>query len=270
MKHQSLGGRAADVVIVSVAIFFCLGSALAHFFSEPAATRLTVHEAFDPSLASVTSLDGAVRHVLAETKAYDPKSLADGADEFVRQRFYHAYSFFDPKQDWLAYLAGFAWIDLRSPVLPDDILKHPQAACSQQVIVYEALARRLGLDAASVRMDQHMAAAVKIDGQWQVYDADREISPRSYPLSRLIAADPKVLAIYASAGRALDLGAQAKVGQIHLTDVNRNPALHASLFHRVTHFFSDYGWLLFIVLAGLRLSIGRSARRPAPEPVLAG
>ena len=269
MKLGSLGGRTVDVVVVGLAIFFCLGSTVAWFSGEASPTPVRVREAFDPSLGSVTSLDGAVRHVLARTKAHDPRSLADGADEFVRQRFYHAYSFFDLRQDWLAYLAGFAWIDLRSPVRPDDILKHPQAACSQQVIVFEALARRLGLDAASVRMDQHMAAAVKIDGEWQVYDADREITPRSYPLSKLIAADPSVLATYGSAGRALDLGAQAKAGQIHLTDVDRNPALHASLFHRVTHFFSDYGWLLFTVLAGLRLSIGRSARRPDPRPVLA-
>jgi hypothetical protein len=270
MKLGSLGGRTLDVVVVGLAIFFSLGSAIARLSREAAPTPVRVREAFDPSLASITSLDGAVRHVLAQTKAHDPKSLADGADEFVRQRFYHAYSFFDLRQDWLAYLAGFAWIHLRSPVLPDDILKHPQAACSQQVIVFEALARRLGLNAASVRMDQHMAAAVKIDGQWQVYDADREISPRSYPLSKLIAADPQVLAIYGSAGRALDLGAQATAGQIHLTDVNRNPAMHASLFHRGTHFFSAYGWLLFVALAGLRLSMRRPARRPDPQPVLAG
>jgi hypothetical protein len=119
-------------------------------------------------------------------------------------------------------------------------------------------------------MDHHMAAAVKIGGQWQVYDADRDISPRSYPLSRLVAGDPQILAIYGKVGQALDLRAQASNGEIRLTDVNRNPALHASLFQRVTRFLSIYGWALFAALAGLRLWRRRlSVRATAGHAALA-
>jgi hypothetical protein len=261
--------RTIDALLVGLAALFGLGLIIAQIVPRPPIASPRRHEAFDPALESVRSLDGAAGYVLAEQSSRDPKALADAADEFGRQRFFHAYSFFEPRQNWLAYLAGFLWIDLRSPVLPDDILKHPSAACSQQVIVFEALARRLGLDAASVRMDEHMAAAVKIRGEWQVYDADREINPRSYPLAKLAAGDPAVLAIYGSAGQQLDLRGQAASGQIHLTDVNRNPALHASLFHRITRVLSDYGWLLFGCLAALRLWIRRSARAKAPRVILA-
>lgn len=264
------GRRAVDALSIGVAGFFCLGTIFVQLSREPVDTHGPVRESFNPSLESIGSVDAAVGYILGERGARDPQGRADEADELVRERFYHGYSFYGPKQNWLAYLAGFVWIDLRSPVLPDDILKHPQAACSQQVIVFEALARRLGLDAASVRMDHHMAAAVKIDGQWQVYDADREISPRSYPLSRLVAGDPRVLAIYGKIGRAIDLQAQASNGEIRLTDVNRNPALHASLFQRVTQFLSAYGWALFSALAGLRLWRSRkSVRSTAQHAALA-
>jgi hypothetical protein len=139
-------------------------------------------------------------------------------------------------------------------VLPDDILRYPQAACSQQSIVFQAIARRLGLDVGSVRLKDHFVAAAKIDGQWQVFDPDREISVRSYPLAALLKADPAVMTAYGAWGRSISLEAQAAHGEIRLTDVNGNPAPNGSLFQRLTHFFSHYGWLLFAALAFARFA----------------
>jgi hypothetical protein len=213
-----------------------------------------VHEAFDPRLQSITDVDSAAAYVRSHARSNDPATLADAADEFVRRRFYHSYSFFDPSENWLAYLAGFAWIDLRSPVLPDDILQHPQAACSQQAMVYQAIVRKFGFDAGVVRFRNHMVAAVRIAGAWRVYDADREISPHYYALSALAAGDPRVLAIYAPVQQFIGLTDPDFRRRLSVDDINDNPARHASLFHRVTRWLSSYGWIFFLGAALLRLA----------------
>jgi hypothetical protein len=47
-----------------------------------------------------------------------------------------------------------------------------------------------------VRAVGHFLTAVKISGQWWVYDANREIAARRYPLDWLMSADPKSWNIY--------------------------------------------------------------------------
>jgi hypothetical protein len=42
-----------------------------------------------------------------------------------------------------------------------------------------------------------------------------------------------------------------------LTDVNGNPASHASLFHAITETLSSYGWAVFVALAALRIAYRR-------------
>src|SRR6185295_12458563 len=146
--------------------------------------------------------------------------------------------------------------DLRSPVLPDDILQFRRGACSQQSIVFEAIGRKLNLDVGSVRLTGHFLPAARIGGRWIVYDTDREIEPHSYPLESLLAGDPAVIALYGEFGRQSDIAGQAKRGQIRLSDVNSNPAPRASVFHRVTHLFSHFGWAIF-----LGLFLARNAAR---------
>ena len=252
-KIQYHAGRVLDVLLITLSAFFCIGTIAAQL-AGPSPKPTGAHESFDPTLQSVTSVDAAVGYVLGETTLRSPAALAAATDEFVRRRFFHDFSKLRVRDDWLAYLAGFVWGNLRVPVLPDDILRYPQAACSQQSIVFQAIARRLGLDVGSVRLKDHFVAAAKIDGQWQVFDPDREISVRSYPLAALLKADPAVMTAYGAWGRSISLEAQAAHGEIRLTDVNSNPAPNGSLFQRLTHFFSHYGWLLFAALAFARFA----------------
>ena len=254
--------RLVDLLLFGVALFLCAGTLIAHL-PRSSPELPSVHEAFDRQLQSIASVDTATAYVRRANDGGGPTALTDAADEFVRRRFVHGYSFFNPRQNWLAYLAGFVWLDLRSPVRPDDILQHRRAACSQQVMVFDAIARRLGLETAVVRFDGHMTAAVKVGGEWRVYDADREIEPRSYPLARLLAGDPAVLAIYRNAPGLIDLPGQVAHGRVRMTDVNGNPARHASIFHEVTEALSNYGWAVFLALAAARLAYRRrsSAKR---------
>jgi hypothetical protein len=211
---------------------------------------------FDPDLQSVRSVNAAVAYVKGARSGATPTATATAVDTFVRKRFSHGYSEFTPCQDWIAYLMGFAWSDLRNPVLPDDILQHRRAACSQQSIVFESIARQFGLDVASVRLDGHFLPATRLGGNWTVFDPDREIQPSSYPLSNLLAGDPRIEAFYGSVGRQLGMVRQARAGEVRLVHINSNPAPRASLLHRLTHFFSHYGWAFFLGLFLAKRMIG--------------
>lgn len=94
-----------------------------------------------------------------------------------------------------------------------------------------------------------MTAAVKVGSDWRVYDADREINPRSYSYRSLQSGDPAVLAIYRNAAGLVDLPGQVAHGEVRMTDVNGNPARHASTFDAVTKALSRYGWAAFLAIA---------------------
>lgn len=255
--------RKMEVLFLGLALFF--GTALIVATGAGCiGTPLNVSGEYDPNLQSIRTIDAAVNVVKRNSLGTEPRALADAADGFVRRRFVQGYSEYSPCEDWIAYLAGFVWGDLRNPVLPDDILKHARGACSQQAIVFQSIARRFGLDVGSIRLTGHFIPAVRLGGHWMAYDPYQEISPRSYPLSELLAGDPRIEQLYGETGRGLGMVRQAASHQIRLTSINANPAPQASLFHRLTYFFSHYGWLaclgLFAVTHALRLVAGRRSK----------
>ena len=67
--------------------------------------------------------------------------------EVIRKRFYHAYSHYQFSDNPLSYLAGISiWSHLSAIVIPDDIMKHPMAACSQQSLVLMEIFKRNKID----------------------------------------------------------------------------------------------------------------------------
>lgn len=233
------------------------GLALAgsQFFCNPLRVPL-LQEKFDPALSGPAQ----VADIAGSIGGANRLEYADRADEFVRRRFFHSYSYYRPCDNWLAYVAGFLWDDLRSPVMADDILNYPRAACSQQAIVFQALLREMGIPYATVRLPGHFLSAAQINGQWLVYDANMEIPVRRYSLEKLLAGDPSVTSLYpelrvrnAALGRA-----------IRVSHVNGDPAPRAALFHRVTNFLSVWLWAIFLAafaISGLLQRIGGSSSR---------
>ncbi len=183
---------------------------------------------------------------------------ADRADEFVRARFFHGYSYFRPCDNWLAYIAGYVWDDLRSPVIADDILNFRRGACSQQAIVFQALLRERGIPYATVTLPGHFLSAAQINGQWLVYDANMEIPVRRFSLEQLLAGDPAIGHLYPD----LNVRGAAQRRAIKFRYMNGNPAPQAALFHRITHFLSVWLWALFLAtFAASRLAQSRSGRQ---------
>lgn len=237
-------------------------------FTKP---RLTVSkELFDRNLQHVDSIDAAVQHV-GEIAGPKPSTaeIAQAADTFVRERFADGYSRFRFDQNWLAYLAGFVWDDLRVPVLPDAILKHRRGACSQQAIVFQAILERFGIEYASVLFPGHYASAAHVDRQWIYFDPHLEADQsRLWPVSALRTAEgPK--AIYGNRPQYAYI--QSIAGRAKLADVNRFPAPRGAAFETVTSYLSKFGWIIFLIFWAItRTYVSRRTATARPAKATAG
>ena len=211
-----------------------------------------MREQFEPRLAGLDS----VKKLMLVLERAQPKATSlqrlDAADELLRRRFIHSYSYFRFNQNWVAAALGLFWNDLASPVRPDDILRFRRAACSQQSIVFQEIANQLGFEYATVSVPSHFMSAAKIHGEWWVFDANKEARVRRYPLAWLVSGDSRMDELYAAGyGKVL----RSRSGKVFLRDINHNPAPQATLLHQVTAFISRYGWIAVLAFWGLlRLS----------------
>jgi hypothetical protein len=226
-------------------------------------------EAWKPRLADVKTVDDALKilpsYAAREHGSRDAR-IAFGIDRFVRDRFLHGPSLLNVRHNWLAGLAGLVWINLRMPVLPDEILHHRRAICSQQAIVFMALLKHSGIDYGSVLIAWpeggegeagHFAVAARVDGRWLYFDPDQEAAVPATPLQSVI--DGSALPRLYGAKPALlaRMRAAAAEGRIRLARVDQDPAPRGALFQRVTRWLSAYGWLLFGFLFLAELAVRR-------------
>jgi len=221
-------------------------------------------ETYDRQLGGIRNIDAAEAFVRGRLPANASQTqIATAIDSFVRSRFYHHYSenrFCDA--DWLARIAGIFWSRLDHPVAADGILKHPDAYCSQQTLVFNALAERFGLHYAYVRFGVipgakyggiHMTPAVLVDGKWRMYDPDLEINDGSIPLGSVLDGTGLQSAYNGvHLGQSIDLvGAlreQARKHRIDVDSFDRYRAAHGAIATAVLLWLSKHGWAAFLIL----------------------
>lgn len=167
----------------------------------------------------------------------------------IRKRFYHGYSHYQFSDNPLSYLAGICiWDDLSAIVIPDDIMKHPMAACSQQSIVLMEVFRRNHIPYRKVDFGSHFAVEGFIENQWRFFDPDME--PRldsTRPSLDTLVASNKIDLAYANSGLS-----RADLYKIlnHPKEggVDENPALRATLFHKICLLLVSKWFLLSVFL----------------------
>lgn len=181
----------------------------------------------------------------AQGTGNDTLQYANLLAKVVRKRFYHGYSSYSVQENWLASVAGATiWYDLSAIVLPDDILKYPFAACSQQSIVMMECFKRKGIDYRKVGFTHHFALEGRIDGQWYFFDTNLEPDFTRIPRKsfRALQQDNSLYAIYQ---QKLDsAGLNYGLAGVHYGRVNEAPAPRAMLFQLVTGWTSRLLWLL--------------------------
>lgn len=136
-------------------------------------------EQFNPALSYVNSIDRLEQYIdstiVVKSINKDSAEYVVKIAEAIRYRFYHGFSHFTLKENWIAAvgerLLGYG---LASKVKPDEIMHHEYAACSQQAMVMMEILKRKGLSYRNVGFPHHFALEVLIGGQWYYFDPNME------------------------------------------------------------------------------------------------
>jgi hypothetical protein len=198
-------------------------------------------EAFDPSLVSrLRSIDDVLNYTDSSCAGQQRQSL-----DYVRflsktfsERFYHGYSHYTFQDNWMAYLSGkVIWSHLSAIVLPNDILKHPQAACSQVSIALAEALKRIGIPYRKVGLRNHFVLEAYINNKWYLFDANME---PQFPNGRKSLAELKAAhELYEGyKGKLSPIQADYTFSVIKYGRANEALAPNASVFHKITAILS--------------------------------
>ncbi len=166
--------------------------------------------------------------------------------EILRKRFYHGYSYYNFSDNPLSYLAGHAWSHLSAVVIPDDIMKHPMAACSQQSLVLAEIFRRNKINYRKIAFSGHFALEGYIENKWRFFDTNMEpVLPSTRMSVGDLEAKGKIFVAYANTG----LGGSylhRLLSNPTYGSVNEKLALKSTVFHRICLLLVSK-WFLFTV-----------------------
>ena len=212
-------------------------------------------ELFDPHLSYLNSIDKLENYIDSTIKAdsAQPNTVeyVDHIGRAIKLRFYHGFSHFSLKENWIAAIGERVFgYGLASKVIPDDIMHHPYAACSQQAMVMMEILKRKHIDYRSVCFPHHFALEASINSQWCYFDPNMEphIGNKERPESRWEAKADNLKQYYdTSRFKDLDWKFGTKLVVTH-GDVNQKYAGHVKIFHAVTGIFSKILWIFPLFL----------------------
>ncbi|MBC7884744.1 MAG: hypothetical protein H7X99_04680, partial [Saprospiraceae bacterium] len=150
----------------------------------------------------------------------------------ISRRFHHGYSHYSSDDNWIASMAGnIFWKNLSAIVIPDDIMKHPVAACSQQCIIMMACATHFGFDVRKVTFDHHFTTEVKVRNKWHYLDPNLEVIPLNSSLQELLDSNTFLKLYENKLGVA---GAKYVLAHPKFGATNEQVARKARYFHEIT------------------------------------
>lgn len=226
-------------------------------------------EEFDSSLVPLNTINKLENYCDSLfTGIYGQTTTADYQENYIKlagsviqKRFYWGYSSYSFNDNYLAVLfSKLTHWGYAAPVIPNDILKYPYAACSQQSIVMMELLKKRGISTRKVGFwgksskVGHFAFEAYYKNNWHFYDPTLEpdsaiLNKYEQPGIEFIASNPEVLlAAYKNSNNDenyfLDLFPNYSYGE---PDVF--PAPNALLVHKVTKFFPErHGYFFYLAI----------------------
>ncbi|MEO5563212.1 MAG: hypothetical protein ABIR18_07255, partial [Chitinophagaceae bacterium] len=220
-------------------------------------------EEFDPAYLRLNSIALLENYCDSVYKASSGSiDYPEIISEVMRRKFYHGYSYYSSGDNPIG--SSFASVlkpGIDAIVIPDDIVKFPYAACSQQSIVGMELFKSKGFPVRKVTMfdtlahSGHFAYEAYYDRGWHFFDTNQEpdtaiLNKYRHPSIAFLMAHPYIIA---AAYRKKEeqffirLLQSSKVGAI-----NKFPAPNAYIYQVTTKFFSIFGWAIawVIILVG--------------------
>lgn len=218
-------------------------------------------EEYDPSLSRLNTIELLEKYCdsiylsssWANTQDEVRKDYTDVVTAVVRKKFYHGYSYYRFATNYVGFLTSRMIMEgLNSVVIPNDIVKYPNAACSQQAIVVMEVLRSKGFEIRKVGFQGkeagHFCFEVFFDNQWHFYDTNMEpdvayLKSIGRPGIAYLAAHPDILlTAYRQYPKEtiLDVFPNYFYGEM-----NEEPAPRAVLFQKITRLLSYLSWIIF-------------------------
>jgi hypothetical protein len=212
-------------------------------------------EKYNPALGYINSLDKLENYIdnVAEQHHIKKGSLdyVVTVEDAIEQRFYHGFSHLTTRENWMAAVAeklfGFG---LSCKVIPEDIMQHGNAACSQQSMVMMEMLNRKKLPWRKVGFDHHYALEVLVSNNWYYFDPNMEpdISEADRLESNWKCCADNLKKYYDSA-RFTDLAYKFGVNkQVIIGATNEKQASNAKFFQSSTGALSKTLWLLPLLI----------------------
>lgn len=240
-------------------------------FLDDKAASYNNKELFDPSLIRLNSVKKLTAYCDSLFAAVGPGNQSIGykldypslVGSIVRKRFYWGYSCYSFNDNYLA--AAFSKITqwgYAATVIPNDILKYPNAACSQQSIVMMEVLKRKGFKSRKVgflgkNKVGHFAFEVYDSKGWHFHDPTMEpdtavLNKYDRPDIKFLASNPDILlAAYRNSNKG-DSFLKDVFSNYFYGKVDEFPAPTARVFHQATKFLSDTLWIF--CLAGFLIT----------------
>jgi hypothetical protein len=155
-------------------------------------------ESFDGSLQRLNSMAKVEKYCDSISAAegndtrngFDPGKYALTVSEVIQKKFYHGFSCYGFSNNYLALLSARILNNhLDAIVLPNEIVKYPYAACSQQAIVAMDLLTRKNITTRKVGFragtgyDGHFCFEAYYNDKWHFFDTDLEPDSNQLSLS---------------------------------------------------------------------------------------
>lgn len=220
------------------------------------------YEKYDPSLGRLASIEDVTEfcdslYGSAKIAPGDSGTYANIVSRVMRYRFVHGYSWYHLGHNYVAtLLAPMVHRDLSAIVVPDDILKYPNAACSQQSIVAMNLLMEKGFMVRKVgfydkKYGGHFCYEVRYDNSWHFYDPNRE------PDEKVLADNGRPSIEELNKNKELLIKAFPRDSAEFVTSLystysygkeGKLPGKNAIIFQTFTKFLSYFLWLILVIV----------------------
>ncbi len=212
-------------------------------------------EKFDPAMVEINSIRKLVEYIdqQALQQGINPQSVAyvTLTENSISKRFYHGFSHLTFNENWAAAIAEKVFgHGLSCKVDPASIMKHGNAACSQQCIVMMEVLKTKNIPYRKVGFPHHYAIEASIDNSWYFFDPNMEptiTSEERKEQNWKCCGDN--LKKYYDKSRFRDLDYKfGKDLMVTVGAVNETPAKNARMFQKATAIFSKTAWILPLFL----------------------
>lgn len=242
-------------------------------------------EQFDSKLSTINSIKRALEYVDSLSRKnqldqFDTLQYVQTASKFTKNRFFHGLSRYKFSENWIAFLGATCFWDHMSAIVnPEDIIKHSNALCSQQSIVFLEILKRRGIKSRSVGLGYkegpgHFLAEVYYNNEWHLYDVNKEpkwekIKNHHRSMEYYTANKDTLFVPYED---QMEKKAFYKIlEKVEYGEVNEFPAKNMILFHRVTKvvtYILPIFFLLMSVRVFSRIGRGRKSKEIKKKTVI--